>query len=71
MAATASPTKRTVPTASTCCGGAALWLPSGRLKSRDIGSGLTPARTRSSPVTIATTPGSAAATCVSIASMRA
>src|SRR6266581_344624 len=70
-AATASPTKRTVPTASACRGGDALGDPSARLKSADDGNGFTWARTRSSPVTIASTPGNAAAAVVSMPRIRA
>src|SRR5947207_3110145 len=55
--ATASPTKRTVSTASACRGGDASGLPSGRLKSAEFGSGLTPALTKSCPVTTPVTPG--------------
>src|SRR6266446_439733 len=70
-AATASPTKRTVPTASACRGGDALGEPSARLKSADDGSGFTRPRTRSSPVTIAITPGNAAAAVLAMPRIRA
>src|SRR6266513_3355144 len=69
--ATASPTKRTVSTASACRGGDASGLPSGRLKSAEFGSGLTPALTKSCPVTTPVTPGIVSAAALLIAAIRA
>jgi hypothetical protein len=65
--ATGSPTWRTLPCASTGCGGSFIGLPSLLWISQPQGRPPTLASARSAPVKTATTPGAASAGAVSIA----
>ena len=66
MAATGSPTKRTISCASSRRGGTVIGEPSGRLKIASVGMVPMSSLIRSAPVKTASTPGIPVAACVSI-----